>query len=72
VNGGVRIGSEMWEEGEEESRVLGMRRASRHNVLAVKRGDKSLTAVSKCMVHRGLEEECGLNCAYEFAANRMG
>jgi hypothetical protein len=50
---------------EEESRVLGMRRARRHNVLAAKSGDKSLIAVSKCMVHRGLEEEFGLNCAYE-------
>jgi hypothetical protein len=45
---------------EKESRLLGTRRARRHNVLAVKRGDKSLTAVSKCMADYDVKGKCGL------------
>ena len=63
---GAKIGSGSW--WEKESRVLGTGRARRHNVLEVKRGDKSLTAVSKCMANRDSGGECWLNCTYGLLA----
>jgi len=56
VNGGaeMRAGPKCEEE---ESRVPGRRRARRHNVLAVNRGDKILIAVSKCMTYHYSEGE---------------